>query len=191
MATVARTATLTGTARPDSWPDTPAANALWPVARLLQAGIPTQLACVDIGDWDTHENMGTPAVATTYGMHLRLARLDAALGLFFDTLGPAAETTTVVVVTEFGRRLAQNGSGGTDHGRSFPILTLGAGVRPGTSGTWPGLSDLDRGDVRVTCDYRHVLAELASRRLGVSGTHLGAAFPGLPTGPGQWLNVST
>jgi len=82
---------------------------------------------------------------------------------------PAASRTTVVTVSEFGRRVAQNGSGGVDHGHGSVMMVLGGGIVGGrVYGRWPGLApaQLDNGDLRPTTDYRDVLGELVARRLG-------------------------
>jgi uncharacterized protein (DUF1501 family) len=84
-----------------------------------------------------------------------------------------------VVVSEFGRRVGENGSHGTDHGRGGVLLAMGGGIRGGrVHGRWPGLADdqLDEGDVRVTTDTRDVLAEVLVRRAGTAD--VGAVFPG-------------
>ena len=87
-------------------------------------------------------------------------------------------TTTIVTMSEFGRRVAQNGSNGVDHGHGSAMLVLGGGIRGGrVYGRWPGLApkQLEDGDLRVTTDYRDVLGELIRRRLG--GRSLNEVFP--------------
>ena len=95
-------------------------------------------------------------------------------------------------MSEFGRRAEVNSSGGTDHGTAFPMMVLGGGVRPGVFGPWPGLgsNQLVDGDLRLSVDYRTVLAEVLSRRLGATAAHLTTVFPGFPTSPAGWLGVS-
>jgi uncharacterized protein (DUF1501 family) len=183
---------LGSTALPSGWPDTSAGRALWPLARLIEAGFPLELGHADVGGWDTHDEMGTAGDAN--GRMSRLVgQLDAAIGAFFDRVGPAADRTTLVVMTEFGRRAYENASRGTDHGRAWPMLVIGGGVRPGVYGSWPGLADaqLDGGDLRVTSDYRQVLAEVLSRRLGATSGHLASVFPRYTTSPSTWLNICT
>ena len=90
---------------------------------------------------------------------------------------------TVVTVSEFGRRLEENASGGVDHGHGNQMLLLGGGINGGkVHGRWPGLADdrLDDGDLAGTTDYRVVLAEVLSKRCGQTG--LSTVFPGLPSG---------
>jgi uncharacterized protein (DUF1501 family) len=119
--------------------------------------------------------MGTP---TTGLMHDNVLGLGQALAAFMKDLGPRLATTTIVTLSEFGRRLAENGSNGLDHGHGSSMLVMGGGIRGGkVYGRWPGLaaSQLEQGDLRVTTDYRDVLGELIVRRLG--GGPLSRVFP--------------
>jgi uncharacterized protein (DUF1501 family) len=141
------------------------------VAQLLKMEVGLTLAAVDMGGWDTHE--GQP------GRFANQARqLGVALGAFWNDVARFHDRVTVVVLTEFGRRLRANLSQGTDHGHAAVMLALGAGVHGGRMyGRWPGLAPdaLDHGvDLAVTTDYRAVLAELAQRRFGGASA---AAFP--------------
>jgi len=123
-------------------------------------------------------------------MYTQVSELDTAIGAFFDYLGAAASKVTVAVVSEFGRRAYENSSGGCDHGRAFPMMVMGGGVTGGVYGDFQGLSEqgLDQGDVRVTTDYRTVLSELLSRRLGASSDVLNATFPSFSPTSG-WVGV--
>jgi uncharacterized protein (DUF1501 family) len=141
------------------------------VAELLKLEVGMSLAAVDMGGWDTHE--GQP------GRFANQARqLAGALAAFWNDIARYHERVTVVVMTEFGRRLRANLSQGTDHGHAAVMLALGAGVNGGRMyGAWPGLASdvLDHGvDLAVTTDYRAVLAEIAQARFGVAPT---AVFP--------------
>jgi uncharacterized protein (DUF1501 family) len=88
--------------------------------------------------------------------------------------------TTVIVMTEFGRRVYENGGLGTDHGRASCMFAMGGGVRGGkVYGKWPGLKKENLegpGDLRVTTDYRNVLGEALQKRLGLES--LSPVFPG-------------
>ncbi len=89
-------------------------------------------------------------------------------------------------MSEFGRRVAENGSGGVDHGHGNALLVLGGGLDGGkVHGTWPGLTEaaLDDGDLAGTTDYRDVLAELLVKRQGLSAPAAKAVFPGLTPQP--------
>jgi uncharacterized protein (DUF1501 family) len=87
----------------------------------------------------------------------------------------------VLVFSEFGRRLAENGSAGTDHGTAAPVLLLGRGVRPGPHGPNPDLQNLQDGDPRHAIDFRQVYATLLDQWLGCPGESvLGGRFEHLP-----------
>jgi len=187
-AIVAEIAPIAATSTPPSgWPSG-FGTALWPIAKLIAAGYPIEIATADLGGWDEHDAMGS-ATDPTGNQHKLVAGLDAALGAFFDYIGGAAARTTVIITTEFGRRIAINGSGGTDHGRGMVMMVLGAGVNPGVHGDWPGLIDTENGDVKVVNDFRKVYAEVLGRRM--RATDLSAVFPGFDTSPSNWLGVTS
>ena len=99
---------------------------------------------------------------------------------FFDDLGALRSRVTVVTISEFGRRVAENGSQGFDHGWGNMMLVAGAGVKGGQYyGNWPGLapSAQSDGDLKVTTDYRNVLGEIVSRRF--PDRSVPTLFPGL------------
>ena len=92
-----------------------------------------------------------------------IASLARGLAAFDADVAAARSRVTTVVMTEFGRRISENGSGGTDHGRGFTLLAMGARVRGGTvHGAWPGLDveegPLGPGGLRILVDYRVALA---------------------------------
>lgn len=180
-----------GTSPPAGWPNTSVGRLFFTLARLLESGLPVQAATLDYGGWDHHDDMGSPT-DTNARTRRTIGQLDEALGAFFDRLDGAGigNRVTVVTMTEFGRRPAQNASGGADHGYGSQMLVVGGGVRPGVHGVWPGLSPaaLDRGDLAVTVDQRTVLSELLVNRLGA--TDLGGVFPGFDTSPGTWVGVT-
>ncbi|MBK7642275.1 MAG: DUF1501 domain-containing protein [Planctomycetes bacterium] len=112
-----------------------------------------------------------------------LHELDACLSTFWaDFLDTSAgESVSVLVFSEFGRRVADNASGGTDHGTAGPVLLLGRSVKPGLHGAHPSLADLDEGDLRFTTDFRSVYASVIENWLGApSECVLGARYPTLP-----------
>ena len=83
--------------------------------------------------------------------------------------------------SEFGRRVAENGSRGTDHGTAGPVLLAGPGVRPGLLGAYPSLTDLVDGDLKMTVDFRRVYATVLESWLGLASEEaLGGAFEPLP-----------
>jgi uncharacterized protein (DUF1501 family) len=138
-----------------------------------------QIAAVDYGDWDMHEGMGT---VDTGWMHDHLTELSGALAAFATDLGAGMSDVTLVTLTEFGRRVEENGSGGTDHGWGQLALILGGGTVGGqVHGGWPGLApqDLVDGDVDGVNDYRWILAELLEKRCEASASDIGEIFPNL------------
>jgi uncharacterized protein (DUF1501 family) len=135
------------------------------VAGLIKADVGLEVACLDMGGWDTHFGQGRD----TGLQPSRLTDLGKALAAFAQDLGPLMSHVTTVVMTEFGRRAYENTSLGTDHGRASCMLLLGGGVVGGKVHTeWPGLTPdklVDSGDLQVTTDYRDVLAEVVAKRL--------------------------
>ena len=160
-----------------TYPDGAFGHALQQVAEVARAAVGLEVATLDgPGGWDMHEGLGSP---TSGWMHDQVGELARGLAAFARDLGPLFARTTVVTVSEFGRRVAQNGSGGVDHGHGSSMLVLGGGIRGGrVYGRWPGLGakQLDDGDLRPTTDYRDVLGELVRRRLGGARV-LGTVFP--------------
>ena len=154
---------------------TPSGGALYPaddeygmglqqVAQLIKADVGLEVACIDFGGWDTHEQQGT------FGGEFEnlLSTLGRGLGAFYADLGDKMNSVSVVVMSEFGRRAHENGSQGTDHGHGNVMFTMGGGMNGGQVFTdWPTLAAdaLDDGDLAITTDYRHVLAEIVSQRL--------------------------
>ena len=160
-----------------SYPDTDLGNALKDVARLIKAGVGLQMAAVDYGDWDMHAGMGG---VDDGWMHDHLAELSRALAAFAGDLGPRIADVTLVTLTEFGRRVEENGSGGTDHGFGQVVLMLGGGVKGGqVHGAWPGLGEdrLVDGDLNGTTDYRLLLAEVLEKRCRAGS--VSGVFPGI------------
>jgi uncharacterized protein (DUF1501 family) len=111
-----------------------------------------------------HVGLGT----TEWGdMQRNAGDLASSLAAFMKDLGALTSQVTVVTVSEFGRRVVQNGAGGLDHGFGNCMLLLGGGVRGGdVHGQWPGLGtgNLVDGDLKVTRDYRSVFAEIVKAR---------------------------
>ena len=157
--------------------------ALADAAVLVRAGNGLQALTVDVGDWDMHNALGRGG---TGWMADKLTDLAQALSAFATDLGADFARVNVVTVSEFGRRVTENGSGGVDHGHGNAVLLLGGGLAGGrVHGRWPGLADaaLDHGDLAGTTDYRDVLAELLVRRLGLPAAQLSQVFPGLVHAP--------
>jgi uncharacterized protein (DUF1501 family) len=121
------------------------------VARCVEAGVPTRVYSVSLGGFDTHAK-------EIAGHELLLGQLDAALTSFVDRMAKteAGRQVTVLVYSEFGRRVHGNASEGTDHGTAGPVFVLGHRVAGGFYGEQPSLTDLDDGDLKSTMDFRQV-----------------------------------
>jgi len=132
------------------------------VASLIEADLPTRVYATELGGFDTHA--AQPAQHATL-----LAELDAGLGSFLGRTGD--RPVTVLVYTEFGRRVAPNASAGTDHGQAGTLLVAGR-VRAGHHGDPPPLDDLVDGDLRTTTDYRSVYGALSEAILGIAAGDL-------------------
>lgn len=159
-----------------SYPDSDLGDAIEGVAQLIKAGVGTRLATVEYGDWDFHANLGNAGGGAMASM---LSDLAGSLDAFATDLGDDLSRVTVVTISEFGRRVAENGSSGADHGHGNAMFVLGGGVLGGKAyGRWPGLApaDLDGGNLAGTTDYRSVLGELLTKRCGISS--LSTVFPG-------------
>lgn len=158
-------------------PDDDFAYALKSSAALIKAQIGVEAIHVDIGDWDTHSEQGI------HDGHLfgRMQVLSKGLQAFYrDMFAAGAPNLTVVVMSEFGRNIRENGSRGTDHGYGGCMMLMGAGiVGKKIHGNWPGLHEdqqFEGQDLKITVDYRDILSEIVSRRLG-NGGNLGSIFP--------------
>lgn len=164
------------------YPNSDFGNGLRQVACLVRAGVGLEVACLDKGGWDTHVAQG----ADTGWQAMLLDDLAKSLAAFVTDLGPEMSRVTVVVMSEFGRRVEENNGLGTDHGRAGPMILVGKSVVGGrVHAQWPGLEDhqLDpTGDLLVTTDYRSVLGDVLARRMGNSS--LEDVFPGAAVGSG-------
>lgn len=144
----------------DDFPASPLAQRMKLVAQLIKAGLTTSIYYVQLEGFDTHQNQ-LPAHAALLG------ELAGAVSAFFADLENSGEARRVVLLafSEFGRRLAENASRGTDHGTAAPVFLAGPSVRAGLHGPYPNLRDLDDGDPRFAIDFRRVYATLLDRWL--------------------------
>ena len=128
------------------------------VASMIRAGLSTRVYYVSLGGFDTHAGQGNQN-----GRHAQLLDTFAtALRAFYQDLKASENDRRVLtmVFSEFGRRVAQNASGGTDHGTAAPMFLLGPMVKPGLVGSHPPLADLDEGDLKYQIDFRGVYATI-------------------------------
>lgn len=136
------------------------------------------LAFVDVGGWDTHVDQG----GVTGYLADRIAELGRGLAGFVDAIGPAAwRTTTVVVVSEFGRTFRENGDRGTDHGHGSVYWVVGGGLSGGRmAGEQVALSEAtlnQQRDLPVLTDYRALIGGLVQRQFGLSEARIASLFP--------------
>lgn len=141
------------------------------IAQLLKANVGVEVAFTEMGGWDTHVNQGDPGAAPGRGQFSRLlTEFSQSIAAFQQDMGPRMKDVLVLTMTEFGRTVRQNGTGGTDHGHASCMFALGGNVKGGKVYTdWPGLnpSSLYEGrDLQVTTDFRDVFAEVLTRHLG-------------------------
>ena len=143
-----------------SYPSNRLADSFNLVARLIAGGMPTRVYYVAQGGYDTHSNQT--------GAHERLmAELDSSLTAFCTDLKAQGNFERVLVMSfsEFGRRVQENASGGTDHGAAAPLFVVGGKVQPGIYGAAPSLTKLHDGDIIHSVDFRSVYATVLSKWL--------------------------
>lgn len=157
---------------PSQWSIKSFAESLQNLAQLIKMDTGVHIATVEYDGWDHHENQA-------YHFPQRLEGLSDALAAFYNDLSKYHNKMTMVVMSEFGRRLKSNRSGGTDHGHGGLALVLGGQVKGGKMyGKWPGLAthELNNNvDLEVTTDYRTVLSEVLQKQL--DNQHLEHIFP--------------
>lgn len=166
------------------YPNGPFGDNLKTVAQLIKANLGLRAATIDLGGWDTHEYEGDGGGG--YLANNQLEPLGQGLAAFYADLSNAAcaldytRKLTLVVMSEFGRRLRENANHGTDHGHGNVMFVLGGNVNGGqVYGHWPGLAPdqlYQLTDLAVTTDYRRVLAEIVTKRL--QNPNLATVFPG-------------
>ena len=162
-----------------TYPNSSFGRALRSVAVLIKADVGIEAAQVDIGGWDTHAQQNP----TTGSMFNTMRDFSNALAAFYADImqGAIGYNVTLVAVSEFGRNVRENGSAGTDHGRGTVMFAMGKGIAGGRvlANQWPGLAreNLEAGqDLKVTIDYRDILSEIVTNRLG--NTNIDFVFPG-------------
>ncbi len=153
------------------YPETPFGKKLSQTAKYIKSGLGTEIYSLEFGSWDHHDNL-------TKKLSPKLNELSAGIDALYTDLGEFMNDTTIVVLSEFGRRVAENASKGTDHGRGGCMFVLGNGINGGqVYGDWPGLEEhqLNHGDLEITTDYRTILAELIRKKM--PGGSLESIFP--------------
>ncbi len=161
---------------PVNYPAKPLARQLKLIAQLIDADVSERIYFTSLGGFDTHADQPKSHPEL-------LAELSTSLSAFHADLKHHGHDQRVVALTfsEFGRRVQENGSKGTDHGAAGPVFLTGGKVKAGVHGAHPSLTDLDDGDLKFHTDFRSIYATLLDDWLGVSSREiLGEAFPKLP-----------
>ncbi len=167
-----------------NYPPTPFGQNLLQIAQLIKSDIGLEVAFADRGGWDTHANQGTGRGQLAN----QLRDFGQAIAALYQDLGDRMQNVVILTMTEFGRTIRQNGSGGTDHGHGSCLFVLGGKVKGGkVYGKWPGLdtSQLYEGrDLALTTDFRDVFGEVAARHTGVANVN--SIFPGYKVNPANF-----
>lgn len=152
-------------------------RSLQELARLLKADAGVEAAFVEVDGWDHHQNENAQ-------LPNLLNQFSNAIAGFCQDLGDRMDDVVIVTMSEFGRTVEENGTGGTDHGHGSLMMVLGGKVQGGKIyGEWPGLAKeqlFEGRDLAVTTDFRTVLSELVQGHLG--RTDLSSVFPGFKPG---------
>lgn len=154
------------------YPTTKLGQKLRSVAQLIDAGMSTRIYYVDHTGFDTHANQPDAHRAL-------LSELGDGVASFLSDIKEHNHDKRVLLMTfsEFGRRVKENASRGTDHGAAAPMFLAGANVKSGLIGKHPSMTDLDQGDLKYHTDFRQVYAEVLDKWLGTdSKAVLGKRF---------------
>jgi uncharacterized protein (DUF1501 family) len=149
------------------------------LGQLIAKDARVRLAFVPVGGWDTHVNQGNGKgqLANRFGL------LAQAIDALASNLGERLKDTSILVMSEFGRTVRQNGNNGTDHGHGNVAFVLGGGVAGGqVLGQWPGLERsalFENRDLAITTDFREVIAELLEQRFRLTDNELAAVLPNM------------
>lgn len=161
-------------------------GALKDAAALIKGNIGVRVIAISIGGWDHHTNLVTQLADLG-------TELSGCLKGFHDDLGTDLGRTLTLVMTEFGRRVDENGGDGTDHGHGGVMMALGGGIAGGRvlvhDGAWPGLAPANRfigQDLQVTTDFRDVFAEALNRHMGLAVSQMGNVFPSYSASASQF-----
>jgi uncharacterized protein (DUF1501 family) len=168
------------------YPTGPFGQALLQIAQLIKANIGLEVAFAEVSGWDTHANQGN----TRGQLANRMQEFSRGLAALDQDLGDRMNNIVVLTMTEFGRAIRQNGTGGTDHGHASVMFVYGGPVKGGkVYGRWPGLAPeqlYESRDLALTTDFRDVFTEILTKHM--RATDVGSIFPGFhPSSPLQIL----
>ncbi|HJT22038.1 MAG TPA: DUF1501 domain-containing protein [Nitrospira sp.] len=166
------------------YPNTGFGTQMRDLAHVIRSGLGLEVATVDIGGWDTHEDQGGGGTfAQNQGA--RLDDLSRSVRAFNDDLGPLMSNIVVLICTEFSRTVRQNASNGTDHAKGGVWFLLGGGVKGGlyhgTAGWVPSLlpANLDQGRyIAPTVEFRDIFADVLTKHFGATTSQLASVLPG-------------
>ena len=165
------------------YPNTSYGRQLRDVAHIIRSGLGLEVATIDIGGWDTHDDQGGGGGATLQ-QGARLAELSGGIRAFYNDMGSLMSNVVLLTCTEFGRTVRQNASGGTDHGKASVWFVLGGGVKGGlyhgAAGFPSSLIDanLDSGRyIKPTVEFRNIFSDVLVKHFGVNSGELAAVFP--------------
>jgi uncharacterized protein (DUF1501 family) len=162
------------------YPSSPFGQSLAQIAQLVKSNVGLQVAFADAGGWDTHANQGT----VRGQLANRLKDFGDGIASLYRDLGDRMRNIVIITMTEFGRAIRQNGSGGTDHGHASCLFVAGGAVKGGkVYGRWPGLAPErlhDGRDLALTTDFRNVFSEVLMSHMGAKDA--ARIFPGFKTG---------
>jgi uncharacterized protein (DUF1501 family) len=148
------------------YPNTPFAQSLQQIAQLIKSNVGVEVAFAELGGWDTHANQGSSRGRLAND----LRSFGDGLAALYRDLGDQMRNIVILTMTEFGRAIRQNGSGGTDHGHASCLFVAGGPVKGGkVYGRWPGLApeQLHEGrDLALTTDFRNVFSEILVKHMG-------------------------
>lgn len=170
------------------YPATPLGRSLQQIAQMIKAGIGLEVAFAEMGGWDTHSNQSFGQNPSQGQLANLLRDFSTAIAAFATDLGKRMDDVIVLTMSEFGRRAAENGTRGTDHGHGNSMFVLGNSVKGGkVYANWKGLKPdaLDSGDLAVTTDFRDVFAEAADKHMG--SRDLGKLFPNYSASKGKFV----
>lgn len=157
------------------------------IAQLIKADVGVEIAFAELGGWDTHVAQGGPEGQ----LARRLGELARGVRALHDDLGDRMRDVVLVTMSEFGRTVAENGTGGTDHGHANCLFVLGGDTRGGkVYGDWPGLEPeqlFEGRDLAMTTDFRDVFGEVVSRHLRADA--LERVFPGYAVEPRRYRGL--
>jgi len=171
-----------------AYPRSPFGQRLQQIAQLIKSDVGLEVAFADVGGWDTHVNQG----GAQGQLANRLGDFSQSVAALVHDLGDRMDDVVILTMSEFGRTVRQNGTGGTDHGHAGAMFVIGGNLAAQRTvlGRWPGLEreQLFEGrDLALTTDFRAVFSEVTARHLG--GHALDTVFPGYGARQQHWLGL--